>query len=157
MNKLEEWAKDKPDFIGSISLLLASSSEKLFDIFKDYNKFLIKHGIINIPEIDVWIGYYKNEEKLYEKLKDLFIKSVENNNLLINFGVLQHKKLFSYFNISFETALNNIDILSSDDKKFLLEKFEGLNFVNFVGKIGNNLTLPMSKEKILKKDKGVAS
>ncbi len=55
MNKLGEWAKDKPDFIRSISLVLASGGGKLYDIFKDYNKFLMNHGIVNIPEIDVWL------------------------------------------------------------------------------------------------------
>ena len=34
MNKLGEWAKDKPDFIRSISLVLASGGEKLYNIFK---------------------------------------------------------------------------------------------------------------------------
>lgn len=95
MNKFGKWEKDRPDFIKYISLMLASSSERLYDIFKDYNKFLMNLGIINISEIDVWLEYYRNESKLYEKLKELLIKSVENGNILISLAIIQLKEIFS--------------------------------------------------------------
>lgn len=149
MKKNEGEAKDKPDFIRSIAVLLAFGAEKLYEILKDYNKFLLEQGIINVPEINLWIGFYRNNKKIYEKCKELFIKSVVNNNVLINLAFIQQKELFSYFNISLETVLDDVKFFSPRDKEILLEKFDKLNLKNFDGKIGSDLTLPMSKDKIL--------
>ena len=149
MDKFEEWAKDKPDFIGSIATVLAFGAERLYEILKDYNKFLLEHGIINIPDINLWIGYYRNNKKIYEKCKELFIKSVINDNILINIVAVNQKELFSYSNMSLGTILDDAKFFSPNDKKILLEKFGNLNLTNFDGKIGNDLTLPMPKDKIL--------
>jgi len=149
VKKSEGEAKIKPDFIQSIAILWAFGAEKLYEIFKDYNKFLLKEGIVNVPEINLWIEYYQNNKKIYEKCKELSIKSIVNDNILINLAFIQQKELFSYFNISLETVLDDVKFFSPKDKEILLEKFGKLNLNNFAGKIGSDLTLPMSKDKIL--------
>ena len=57
MNKLGEWAKDKPDFIRSISLVLASGGGKLYDIFKpDECNEMTKSGGYGVTATQHFLG-----------------------------------------------------------------------------------------------------
>ena len=140
---------EKPETLLAIATTLAAGADILFEVFKDYNSFLLSHNITDIPPLNQWLGFYKDHRILLKKQKELFLQTIENDNALLNHFVLFSKELLPSYDSNLENTLEVIDELSKEEKDLISTKFGELDLRDS-HKLGKAVTLPMEKDKINK-------
>jgi len=73
VNKLDEWAKDKPIFLAIFAQQIAFGAEPCLQALHALKSGEPFEGFTEMPHIDYWISLYKNHKKITEYLKNTFI------------------------------------------------------------------------------------
>ena len=86
MDKLGKWAKGKSQFYINAMICFADLSNYIYKLTEeDYFKSLRELGITNIPEIEIWLDYYREYKLTEDEWNVIINKQGEVYKVLIRF------------------------------------------------------------------------
>ena len=124
---IEEWSKNKPQFVVAFALGLVLSADFFYEIFKDYHNFLAERNVINVPPIKQWLKHYRNHKLLESMIKNLFSSLFNSNSILSTLILNLFKQFINEYNFSFKAFIDEIPQLSRKDKELIVLNFDELN------------------------------